>query len=524
MKKLLLSICLGLACTHGLRAETPYEDKKKIQPDPAVERQQRERAEKRRLAYEMQARKYAEAQALLRVDADSGDCLAMHNQRGVCLVNAQAFNRAVGSVEPDDGLGATPEKKRERIRGTRRELLKQMLQGEFLTDALKATGLEGEVVRRAQDAETHKWAQAAKAIGETRLRAIYRRYREIFAARESRVYQVLASTDSLWIDSLSKLPPSVAPRDPQSRVPWVSVPDTLMPPELAEAGSSLKKKKSALTVSWKAGYACIRLASVLKVPSIPFEQALPTLVGLIPYTDPDSLQALQEAQAYYTAHPAEFRNPDTLVLDVALVPGEAANAAWARQPRQIRLQSLELPEQVGLWLTGPPTQPNARSALPNARSALPNGRDSLRVGATLGPVFLGVGTWTFRIAQIRKGAGLAGFEEARDSLDALLQRRRTAQALAEVRDAQLDKNRTLGMRIFEDLLDERHPPEEAELNRRMQADSSELAAMLPRDLPPEKVRENLRVFSLMKLAQARRDQSYESWLKESVTLEKMDPD
>lgn len=516
MKKFLLSICLWLACPHGARAEASLEEGKKNWPDRALERQLRERAEKQRLAHDMQIRKYAEAQALLRVNADSDDCLAIHVQRG-CLVKAQAFNRAVGSVEPDHGLGETPDKKRERIRFIRRELLKQMLQGEFLMDALKATGLEDEVVKRAKEAEAQKWAQAAKAVGEKRLRAIYDRYQDAFAARESRVYQVLASTDSLWIDSLSKLSPSAPSGDPQSHVPWVSVPDTLMPPELADTARSLKKTKSALTVSWKAGYACIRLASARRSPPISFEQALPTLVGLSPYRDPDSLQALQEAKDYYGAHPAEFRNPDTLVLDVALAPGEAAEAAGARHPRYIRLQSIDLPKQAGQWLTGSSAQPNAPSALPAAR-------DSLRVGATLGPVFIGVGTWTFRIVRIRKGTGLTRFEEAKDGLEALLRRRRTAQALAEVREVTLDKSRALGMRIFEDLLNERQAPDEAELSRRMQADSSELVAMLPGNLPPERIQENLRVYALMNLAQARRDRNFESWLRESVTLEKIDPD
>lgn len=530
-RRILLSICLGLSCAPGARAEGRPDEEKKAPPNSAVERAHQERARKHKLFQEMQAKKYAEAQVLLRINADSGDCVAAHKQRGVCLVNAQTFNRVVSSVEPDDGLGVTPEKRRERIQGTRRELLRQMLQGEFLMDELKATGLENEVIKRAEEAEKHRWAEAVTAIGETRLRAIYQRYREAFAARESRLYQVLASTDSIWIDSLSKLSASPAPEEKQSRLSWVSLPDTLMPPELVKAGLTLKKTKSTATVPWKAGYACIRLASVRKSPSVPFDQAVPTLVGLMPFQDPDSLQSLQEAKAYYAAHPAEFRNPDTLVLDVALVPGDMADTVSERLPRQKRIQSTELPEQVGLWLAATPANPNQGSGKPdgqpgqtNARLAQTTARDSLRVGATLGPVFLGVGTWTFRVAQIRKGAGLVRFEEARDSLEARLQRERTAQALAEVRDARLDKNRSLGMRIFEDLLDKRHAPDEAVLSRRMEVDSAELAAMLPRDLSPEKVRENLKAFSLMRLAQARRDRSYEEWLKESVTLAGIDPD
>jgi hypothetical protein len=517
MRKLLLSICLGLAFPHGLEADALPEEGKKIHADPAAERQYQERSEKRKQAYEMQARKYAEAQALLRVEADPGDCLATHNQRGVCLVDAQAFNQAVVSVEPDHGLGATAEEKRERIGRTRRALLRQMLQGDFLADALKATGLEDEVVKRAKDAEARKMAQAAKAIGEARLRGIYARYGEAFAAHESRVYQVLASTDSLWIDSLSKLPVSANSRFPQSRAPWVSVPDTLMPAELAKAAASLKKKKSEITVAWKAGFARIRLASSHVSPAVPFEQALPTLVGLVPNAEPDSLQALREAKAYYAAHPSEFRNPDTLELDAALAPGEAADATVSRKAVPIRLQNLELPEQAALWLARLPTRPEARSGLPT-------GRDSLRAGATLGPVFLGVGTWTFKINAIRKSAGLVRFEAAREGLEALLRRRRMERELSEALDARLDKNRTLGMAIFEELLNERHVPDEAELSRRMQADSSTVVAALPPGTPPEQVQENLKTFSLMNLAQASRDGSYATWLKESVTLAKIDPD
>jgi aryl-alcohol dehydrogenase-like predicted oxidoreductase len=58
----------------------------------------------------------------------------------------------------------------------------------------------------------------------------------------------------------------------------------------------------------------------------------------------------------------------------------------------------------------------------------------------------------------------------------------------------------------------------------MQADSSTVVAALPAGTPPEQVQENLKAFSLMNLAQASRDRSYATWLKESVTLAKIDPD
>lgn len=508
MKKFLLTICLGLAC---LRGTTRGDDDKKAPVNHDQERRQKELVLQRKRAMEAAVKKYAEAQALLRVDADSDACVAEHNQRGACLVTARDFNRAVGLAEPDDGLGSTAEEKRARIRGTRRDLLRQMLQGEYLADELKATGLENEVIRRAQEADKRKWNDIAKRVGEAPLRELYRRFAENFAARESRVYQVAASTDSLWVDSLSKLPPPAA-TDPGA-ASWAIVGDSLMPPELDEAGRTLKKPKSALTLPWKAGYACIRLVSVRRTPAVPFQQALPTLVSLMPYLDldPDSLHALQNARKYYADHPAEFRRPDTLDLDVALVPGMTDSAGTEkRQPPPRRLESPALPEQARLWLAEKIAQPKVR--------------DSLKLGRALGPVFLGVGTWTFRVDRIRKGIGSDDFEHVRDSLEARLLRVEHSRGLAEVQRGLAEKNRSLGMSIFLRLMEERETVDRDELEQRIKADSTEIAAILSPDMPPQKVRENQEAFARARIMQDRRDKSYDAWLRRSVTLAGIDPE
>ena len=89
---------------------------------------------------------------------------------------------------------------------------------------------------------------------------------------------------------------------------------------------------------------------------------------------------------------------------MALSPGGPEDSAVTemRRPPQRRLESPARPEHMRLWLADGMARPNAR--------------DSFRPGCTLGPIFLGVGTWTFRIAGIRKGIGADGFDQVRARL------------------------------------------------------------------------------------------------------------
>ena len=142
----------------------------------------------------------------------------------------------------------------------------------------------------------------------------------------------------------------------------------------------------------------------------------------------------------------------------------------------------------------------------------------------MGPVFLGVGTWTFRIAGIRKGIGSEGFDQVRDGLEARLLRLEHDRGMAEVQQGLREKNRALGMTVFQRLLEEREPVDRDEMERRIKTDSAEMATMLAPDMPAEKVRKNQEAFARVHIMQDRRDKSYDAWLQRSVTLAGIDPD
>jgi hypothetical protein len=288
--------CLSLAWVRTAGAE----DKTAAEAGPAkpgidlgkIQAQNRLIGERADREHEKAARQYAKAQELIRVDADSNDCLAGHIQRGTCLLTVSAFNRFTSTVEPDGDISE------ERLKEIRMAILKELLRGDFLADRLAAAGLEKDVAEKGMAEEKAVWAAAMKKIGEGRLRAIYRQYRGFFAAREERTYDVLASTDSARIDSLSRIIDPLQPRAGRSgdsaapasiaktgealaALPWARVADTALPASLSEAGRKLRKWRCSPPLPWEGGFAILRPSDIRKIPQISFEDALPSLVGLI---------------------------------------------------------------------------------------------------------------------------------------------------------------------------------------------------------------------------------------------------
>ncbi|HKP95338.1 MAG TPA: hypothetical protein VJ385_06230 [Fibrobacteria bacterium] len=106
-------------------------------------------------------------------------------------------------------------------------------------------------------------------IREVRL-AILKEYRGFFARREERTFEVLASTDSLLLDSLHRL-------------------------ALADSGKKLRKWQRSPILRWEGGSAVIRPSEIRISPEVSFENALPTLVNLTAYNPLDSARASQDA-------------------------------------------------------------------------------------------------------------------------------------------------------------------------------------------------------------------------------------
>jgi hypothetical protein len=509
MRRFWLWMSLALAANSGAWAGSQPSDKKSPATFSAAEKLMVESARKKAQVAQAESLKYAEAQALVRLKMDPSVCVASHNASGQCLLTSEAFNHAASDVEPDNGMGETPSEKKARILEIRMAVLRQLLEGDFLLDKLHQTGLENEVRLRAETEDRRNQALAVKAIGEARLREIHARYGSAFAAKERRKYRILAGSDTARIDSLCRRAEKEKEKGGEAaELPWVEVADTLLPTEMAEMAGKLEKAaalrnpKSMCTVPWKAGKACIRLASTHRIPAVSFQDALPMLIGLSGVVLLDSVSARTEAQGYYRSHLEEFKNPDTLALEVSVQPGGALDSN-AAPPASRRLSDLDLPPRARDWLRA---------------------QDSLVKGKTLGPVFLDIGVWTFKVGEKRRGKGYSLFQTEADRIVERLQRQRTNQELANAGRSQVRKQRNLGAHVFEKILEERFPPSETDLSARMRADSAEMAGLLPKGTPPERFQVNLETMARIKLQQESRARDYDSWLKDAVTLTGVDPD
>jgi hypothetical protein len=481
-----LAVCASLAGAQ----DKPGIDLRQIEErNRAIQKKQEE--DRRR-----EAAHYAQVQESLRVQADSGACLARHRERGTCLLSAAEFNRFAGTVEPDGDMPA------ERISTVRRAMLKELLRGEFLSDRLAEAGLNEKVSEAGVAEEKKIWEDAAKNVGQRRLRDLYARYRPFFAAKEERTYEVLASTDSGLVDSLYRLASRSPVRDAAAKgtagrdpLPWARVADSLLPASLAGAGAKLRLWRCSPPLRWGAGWAVVRPAQVNRIAAVSFNDALPGLIGLASYVPPDSARAAAAALAYFNDHPREFASADTLMLEARLDPGAESDSGVLRPAAPQRVSSAVLPADVRRWL----------------RSL-----DGLRAGAVLGPKQMGLGWWSFRVLEAKPGKGARAFAQVRDSLAQRYQEGQ-AQAFMSHRTANLyRKRRDRGMRIFEELMDQRNPPTPQEIALALAADSS-LSGLSP-DVPAEKRREMQTHLAAFHVREKKRDEDFSAWLNRSIIL------
>ncbi len=486
-------ILVSLACSSLARAqEKPGVDIRRIEEHNRAVQKQREEDRRR------EALRYSQAQESIRVQADSNACLAKHQQRGTCLISTADFNRFAGTVEPDGDMSE------DRVKTVRRAMLKELLRPDFLSDRLAEAGMTDSVAEAGVAEEKKIWEEAAKNIGQRKLRDLYARYRGLFAAKEERTYEVLASTDSALVDSLYHLASRASGGDSmaagavgRNALPWARVADSLLPASLATAGGKLRKWRCSPPLRWGAGWAVLRPAVVNRTAATNFVDALPNLVGFASYAPPDSARTTAAALAYYNERPREFASPDTLTLEARLNPGAEGDSGVLRPAAPLRLSAAVLPADVRLWLRS---------------------RDSLRAGMTLGPKQVGMGWWSFRVLEARPGKGGRAFAQVRDSLAQNFQWSQAQAFLAQRGETLHRKRRDRGMRIFEEMMDQRHPPTQQEIAQAMANDSSASELGLSRDMPADKRREIQEHLAAFHVREKKRDEDFAAWMNRSIIL------
>jgi hypothetical protein len=345
------------------------------------------------------------AQAL-RLDQYAEDCVAEDPGASVCLLTVDAFNRALEHREvplrqkdPDFPTQAD-------IDAIRGEVLRQIL-GEKYFAAAPIPARDRDSLSALADATIFKRNQAFRdTLGEATLRAAYRElFPMVFRGKEESSFEVLASTDSLRLDSLRSAP------DSSARGAWPIVPEAELPAEALHAARAVRSGAMAGPIRVPFGYIFLREASRRRLPDVPMSAALPLLISQASIPAGGEPGWEKDMDAFYRQHPELFIAPDTLTFRAWLLP-QTGHTVSRRLPRlnRERMQTHKMDTA------------NVNSVTVHEKD-LPLGlREDLsgflpcRRGEALGPISSVFGTWYLLALDVRKGGRRLTLEESRPGL------------------------------------------------------------------------------------------------------------
>lgn len=171
-------------------------------------------------------------------------------------------------------------------------------------------------------------------MDEASLSAAYQKhYHQYFARRDSVLIQVMASTDSLYLDSIHHLlelhsakPGPIAHSkshpDGDSAFPWMTFRETDLPAEIIAPTDTFKVGQFSKVFRTPEGYFIAKLSDIVRIPSTPPEKAHTMCIYLATwdkYMGMDSI-LMAKSKNYYDKHPDEFMTPDTVAYDFWLAP------------------------------------------------------------------------------------------------------------------------------------------------------------------------------------------------------------
>jgi hypothetical protein len=265
---------------------------------------------------------------------DAGACLAT-TRNGDCLVTVGEFNAYLpyANAQTDRTMA---EAREQILRFYALQKLKS------LEGRQEATGTDRKnIVEHVKDAQEYrrirKWLVAMgmglPVMDEAALREAYQKYyHEYFADRDSVLIQVLASSDSLYLDSiylfLGKLSEKRSRPDAKTipggdtALPWMTFNEKDLPVELVSPTDSFHVGQYSKPIGTRSGYFIVKLSKIIAIPGRPPEKAQAMCIYLATRDKYSSLDSVLTAKArrYYQAHPKEFLTPDTASYRFWLVP------------------------------------------------------------------------------------------------------------------------------------------------------------------------------------------------------------
>jgi hypothetical protein len=263
---------------------------------------------------------------------DANACLAS-TRNGDCLVSAEEFNAYLPYADAQTGR-TVAEAREQLLRLYAFQKLKS-LDGRGGT-----TGTEKKnIVEHVRDVREYRRMREAligmglPVMDEASLREAYQNhYREYFAERDSVLIQVLASSDSVYMDSIhrflgrqsekhSVLERNSIPGDGPA-APWITFNEKDLPVELVASTDSFQVGQYSEPIRTPSGFFIVKLFKIIPIPSTPPEKAQAMCIYLATRDKYSSLDSVVAAKArkYYQGHPDEFLTPDTASYRFWLVP------------------------------------------------------------------------------------------------------------------------------------------------------------------------------------------------------------
>jgi hypothetical protein len=254
---------------------------------------------------------------------DAGACLAS-TRAGDCLVSVGEFNAYLPYADEQTGITVT-EARGKMLRLYAFQKLKS-LEGRG-----DATGTDRKnIVQHVKDVQEYRRMREAligmglPVMDAASLREAYQKhYREYFAERDSVLIQVLASSDSVYLDSIHRSlggqseKRSVPGKKPvpggDSAAPWMTFSEKDLPVELVAPTDSFHVGQYSKPIRTSSGFFIVKLFKIIPIPGTPPEKAQTMCIYLATrdkYSNLDSVLAAK-AGKYYREHPDEFLTPDT---------------------------------------------------------------------------------------------------------------------------------------------------------------------------------------------------------------------
>ena len=340
-----------------------------------------------------------------RLEQYANDCVAQDPGTSICILTVEAFNRALEQKEvplredlSEEGQGFPAQNDIDAVRG---QVLLRILEEQYFT-AAPIPARDKDSLSALADATVFERNQAARAaLGESTLGAAYRElFPAVFRGKEESLYEVLASTDSLRLDSVRSA------SDAGARGAWQIVPEADLPAEALPAVRAVKSGALAGPVRVPFGYLFLREASRRRLPDVPMAAALPLLLSWTSIPAGGEPGWDKEMEEFHRQYPETCITPDTLTFRAWLLPG-AEKGALSRRLNRVRMQA---------------DTANTHSVTVQDRELPRSLREDLskfppcRRGEALGPIPSGFGTWYLLAQEVRKGGRRLSLEESRPIL------------------------------------------------------------------------------------------------------------